>query len=263
MANGGKPMWSFSSFGDTGNGYLSAVGIIQALYHRKRTGLGQFVDTAIVNACLLNTSGVVARPDGTGWERPRLDAMQTGFSAGCRLYETQDEWICIVCATETHWDGLLVALELPELAALYPDVGSRRANDAVLTQAVAARFAMRPAAEWMELLDGAGVPAEISSATFSRGVFDDEDLRRQQWTVAYDHPVVGKLEQIGLLYSLSATPGVIMGGPLMVGDQTEAILGELGYGKDKVEELLTQGVIGVWPPRASTKAVKSPWDPGD
>ena len=49
-----------------------------------------------------------------------------------------------------------------------------------------------------------------------------------------------------------------MGGPLMVGDQTEAILGELGYESDKIEELLKQGVIGVWPPRAATVAVKSP-----
>ncbi|MEJ0046862.1 MAG: CoA transferase, partial [Rhodospirillales bacterium] len=261
MANGGKPMWSFSSFGDTGNGYLSAIGIVQALYHRKRTGVGQFVDTAIVNACLLNTSGVVARPDGTGWNRPRLDVTQTGFNAGCRLYETRDDWICVVCAAEAHWDALLVALELPELAAIYADEAARRANDAALTQALARRFGDKSAAEWMALLDAAGVPAEISSATFSRGVFDDEELRARQWTVSYDHPVVGKLEQIGLLYSLSETPGVITGGPLMVGDQTEAILGELGYGNDKIEALLTQGVIGVWPPRASGKAVKSPWDP--
>jgi crotonobetainyl-CoA:carnitine CoA-transferase CaiB-like acyl-CoA transferase len=162
---------------------------------------------------------------------------------------------------EAQWDALLVTLGLPELAAAYPDEAARRANDAAISEAVASRFKTRPAAEWMDLLDEAGVPAEISSATFSRAVFDDEELRARQWTVAYDHPVVGKLEQIGLLYSLSATPGKIMGGPLMVGDQTEAILGELGYGTDKIEELLKQGVIGVWPTRAAAAAVKSPWDP--
>jgi crotonobetainyl-CoA:carnitine CoA-transferase CaiB-like acyl-CoA transferase len=261
MADSGKPLWSFTSFGDTGNGYLSAVGILQALYHRKRTGEGQFVDTAIVNACLLNTSSVVVRPDGSGWERPRLDRMQTGFNAGCRLYETADEWLCVVAATEAHWDSLLVALDLAELAVQYADAAARAAHDAVLTAALAARFKTRPAAEWVQHLDMAGVPAEISSASFSRTVFDDADLRRQQWTVEYEHPVVGRLEQIGLLYSLSDTPGVIMGGPLMVGDQTEAILRELGYGSERIEELLKQGVIGVWPPRGSTATVRSPWDP--
>jgi crotonobetainyl-CoA:carnitine CoA-transferase CaiB-like acyl-CoA transferase len=262
MHAGGKPMWSFTSFGDTGNGYLSAVGILQALYHRKRTGEGQFVDTSIVNACLLNTSGVVTRPDGTGWDRPRLDKMQTGFNAGCRLYETQDDWICVVAATEAHWDALLLALGVPELAAAYPDAAARAAGDAALSEALAAKFKTGPAADWMAKLDAAGVPAEISSATFSRALFDDAELRERRWTVDYQHPVVGKLEQIGLLYSLSETPGVVQSGPLMVGDNTEAILKELGYDKDRIDALLAQNVIGVWPPRGGATAVKSPWDPG-
>jgi crotonobetainyl-CoA:carnitine CoA-transferase CaiB-like acyl-CoA transferase len=261
MANGGKPMWSFTSFGDTGNGYLSAVGILQALYHRKRTGQGQYVDTSIVNACLLNTSGVIARSDGSGFERPRLDARQTGFNAGCRLYETQDGWLCIVAATESHWDALFIALDLTELAQAFPDAATRREGDAAIAAAIAARLKAAPAAEWLAKLDAAEVPAEISSSTFSRAVFDDAALRDRKWTVAYDHPVVGKLEQIGLLYSLSETPGVVQSPPLMVGDRTEEILLEIGYTPADVERLLGQGVIGIWPPRKDAAAVHSPWDP--
>ena len=261
MANGGKPMWSFTSFGDTGNGYLSAIGILQALYHRKKTGEGQYVDTSIVNACLLNTSGVVAKPDGSAFNRPRLDASQTGYHAGCRLYDTQSGWLCVVAATDAHWDALLITLDLADLAHTYPDAAARRANDAALAAAIAARLQTRPAEDWLALLDAAGVPAEISSDTFSRTVFDDADLRRRQWTVAYDHPVVGKLEQIGLLYGLSETPGVIQGAPLIVGDHTEAILHDIGYGPEQVEILLSQGVIGIYPPRKGSAAVRSPWDP--
>jgi crotonobetainyl-CoA:carnitine CoA-transferase CaiB-like acyl-CoA transferase len=260
MANGGKPMWSFTSFGDTGNGYLSAVGILQALYHRKKTGQGQYVDTAIVNACLLNTSGVVAKPDGTGFDRPRLDAHQTGFNAGCRLYETQQGWLCIVAATEAHWDALFIALDLAELATQYPDATARHAGDAAIATALAARFKTAPATDWLAKLDHAGVPAEISSATFSREVFDNAELRRRQWTTAYQHPVVGKLEQIGLLYSLSETPGVVQSPPLMVGDCTEEILREIGYGQEDIERMLGQGVIGVWPPRKGNVTVRSPWE---
>jgi crotonobetainyl-CoA:carnitine CoA-transferase CaiB-like acyl-CoA transferase len=261
MANGGKPLWSFTSFGDTGNGYLSAIGILQALYHRKRTGQGQYVDTSIVNACLLNTSGVVARPDGSAFERPRLDAEQTGFNAGCRLYETADEWLCIVAATAEHWDALFVALDLSELVKDYPDAAARRAGNAPLAAVIAAKLKTRSATDWLATLDAAGVPAEISSSTFSRSVFDDAELRARQWTVAYDHPVVGKLEQMGLLYSLSATPGVVQGAPLIVGDHTEAILRDIGYGADDVERLLSQGVVGVYPPRKGATSVRSPWDP--
>jgi len=251
MARGGKPMWSFTSFGDTGNGYLSAIGILQALYHRKRTGEGQFVDTAIVNACLLNTSGVVAKPDGEGFERPRLGAMQLGFHAGCRLYETEAGWICIVAVTRAHWDALfgVLGIEAPS------------AGDDEIAAVIEAVMKTRTAVEWISLLDAAGVPAEISDAEFSRRVFDDAELRSLGWTVAYSHKIVGKLEQVGLLYSLSETPGVVQGPPLIVGDQTEAILGELGYSGEEVDSLLAQGTIGVWPPRAGVTAARSPWQP--
>ncbi len=256
MARGGKPMWSFTSFGDTGNGFLSATGIVQALYHRKKTGEGQFVDTAIVNACLLNTSNVVARPDGGAFDRPHLDANQTGFSAGYRLYETAAGWICVVLAESAHWDAFFAVTGVARVP-----VAERAAQDEAIATAAAAVFRTATASEWFARLDAAGVPVEISSETFSRGLFDDADLKRRRWTVEYQHDVVGKLEQIGLLYSLSETPGVVQGAPLMVGDQTEAILSELGYSPEKITELLGQRVIGIYPPRGATVEVASPWNP--
>ncbi len=117
MSNGGKPLWSLTSFGDTGNGFLSAVAVIQALYHRDRTGVGQMVDTSIINAALLNTSYAVATPDGKGFERPKIDGMQYGYSAGHRLYETKQGWLCVLLLNQTHWDELLTVLGLPELVA--------------------------------------------------------------------------------------------------------------------------------------------------
>ena len=89
MADGGKPLWSLTSFGDTGNGFLSAIAIMQALYHKAKSGEGQFVSTAIVYAQLLNVSHVLARPDGSGFERPRLDKDQRGMAALDSLYETR------------------------------------------------------------------------------------------------------------------------------------------------------------------------------
>ena len=70
MARGGKPLWSFCSLGDTGNGFLSAIAIVQALAQRDRTGEGQFCETSIVNAQLLNTSYAVARARRHGLRAP-------------------------------------------------------------------------------------------------------------------------------------------------------------------------------------------------
>jgi crotonobetainyl-CoA:carnitine CoA-transferase CaiB-like acyl-CoA transferase len=262
MANGGKPMWSFTSFGDTGNGFLSAIGILQALYARARTGEGSYVDTSIVNACLLNTSYAVATPEGGAFERPRLDKDQTGFTAGCRLYQARDGWVCVVAATEAQFDGLLTTAGLADLIARYPDAASRRAADAEISAALAQAIAEKNAADWAAAFDAAGVPAEISAEHFSRGVFDDPELQSRNWVVSYDHPLVGKLDQIGLLYSLSDTPGRIMSPPLVVGDQTEAIMRELGYSEADIEALIADRAVLAWPPRKPQAEFKSPWDAG-
>ncbi len=81
--NGGTPFWSPTSLGDTGNGFLSAIAIVMALYHRERTGQGQKVDAAIINATLLTASNAYITADGRGAvaSAPGRDA----DGAGCAL----------------------------------------------------------------------------------------------------------------------------------------------------------------------------------
>jgi crotonobetainyl-CoA:carnitine CoA-transferase CaiB-like acyl-CoA transferase len=222
----GRPLWSFTSFGDTGNGFLSATSIIQALYHRDRTGEGQFVDTSIINAALLNTSYAVARPDGSGFERPRIGGDQLGFDAWHRLYRTADGWLCLVAQTETQRAALLQTLGVDSAGGIAAALQSRKGQDA---------FAA---------LDAAGVPVEIVDPEFSRRLHDTPDFAKQQWTVSYPHPVVGKLDQIGLLVNLSETPGVIQGRPLIVGEHTQTILKDLGYDEDSIKTMEEQFAIG-------------------
>jgi crotonobetainyl-CoA:carnitine CoA-transferase CaiB-like acyl-CoA transferase len=256
MSRGGKPMWALTSFGDTGNGFLSAVGVIQALYHRDRTGEGQMVDTAIVNAHLLNCSYAVAYPDGRGVDRPRLDGMQTGFNALTRLYETADGWLCIVAATEEHWDRLCVAMgeERLELDARFADAESRKTNDDALSHLLEAAFRKSSAAEWFTLLDRTGVPCEICDANFSMELHDDPEMIRRRLVTTYPHPYVGKLDQIGLLFDFSETPATIQGPPLIVGQYTGEIMRELGYSAEEIAALQKDRAIMVWSPEAEAAA---------
>jgi len=168
MSRGGKPMWALTSFGDTGNGFLSAIGIIQALYHRDRTGEGQRVDTAIVNAHLLNSSYAIATPDGRGVDRPHLDGMQLGLTALDRLYETAEGWLCLVVANAEHWDRLCrtMGVEGLEVDPRFATAEARARNDGALSARLAAEFRKRPAAGWFAELDRAGVPCEISDPNF-------------------------------------------------------------------------------------------------
>ena len=249
MADGGKPLWSLTSFGDTGNGFLSAVAIMQALYHKAKTGEGQFVSTAIVYAQLLNCSHVLARPDGSGFDRPRLDKDQRGMAALDSLYETADGWLALVAAKDSEWQALKGVLANPALDdARFADAKSRLANDKALRVALQEQFLTRSASEWFAALDGAGVPVEISDPDFGKRLHDDADLRRRQWTVGYQHELVGRFEQMGLAFDFSDTPSVIQRPPLVVGECTREVLRELGYSDEKIDALHEAKVAGVWNP---------------
>ncbi|MGH8538985.1 MAG: CoA transferase, partial [Stenotrophobium sp.] len=242
----GRPLWSFTSFGDTGNGFLSAVAMINAIYHRDRTGEGQFVDTSIINAALLNTSYAVATPDGKGFERPRIDGMQFGYSAGHRIYETKEGWLCFVLVNQSHWDELFTVLRAPRLTIdeHFATAEARKQNDAPLTAFIEGRLKTQTAAQWFKELDAAGVPVEIVDEEFSRKLHDNKDFQKNQWVVSYPHPVVGKLDQIGLLVNLSDTPGVIQGRPLLVGEHTKEIMAGMGYSEDDMKTMEEQMAIG-------------------
>lgn len=229
LDDGGTPIWPLTSLGDTGNGFLSAIGVIEALYHRDRTGEGQFVDTSILYAHLLNASMAWAgdRPSG----RPTLDGQQLGWGPRYRLYRAADVddrgWVCVAAVTDAH------AAALAQVTGCAPD------DAAALERA----FASRPAREWVKLLDDAGVPCEISDPDFVRGVFDDPELVARGWVTSYDHPHVGRMEVAGLLVDLADTPGRIAGPPLVPGQDTRAILAELDIAEDEVERLIADGAV--------------------
>jgi crotonobetainyl-CoA:carnitine CoA-transferase CaiB-like acyl-CoA transferase len=257
----GRPMWSFTSFGDTGNGFLSAVAMINAVHHRDKTGEGQFVDTSIINAALLNASYAVATPDGKGFERPRIGGDQVGYSAGHRIYETKQGWLCFVLVDQSHWDELFTVLRAPRLTIdeHFATHEARKKNDAALAAFIGARLKTKTAQEWFKEFDVAGVPMEIVDEEFSRRIHDNKDFQKNQWVTSYPHPVVGKLDQIGLLVNLSDTPGVIQGRPLLVGEHTKEIMSGMGYSEDDIktmEEQLAVGFVGM--PRMPNRKPGSP-----
>jgi crotonobetainyl-CoA:carnitine CoA-transferase CaiB-like acyl-CoA transferase len=169
---GGRPFFG-TSFGDLGNGFLVAIGIVSALYDRQRNGEGQQVGCSILGACLATSSGAFAFPDGSGPDRARLDDLQLGFSALYRLYETAHGWLCLAAVTHEHWAALCSTVGCEDLLtdARFDNPASRLCNDEDLGKRLADAFSARSAADWLSLLDRAGVPAEVSKPGFVSAAF--------------------------------------------------------------------------------------------
>ncbi len=242
----GRPIWSCTSLGDTGNGFLSAIGIIQALYDRDRTGLGQFVRTSILYAHLLNASTAWVTRDGTvAGDRQRPDAEQYGWSALYRLYLTSDGWLCLAALDEKAWTGLCDAAGREDLGsdARFATAALRRAHDRELAAELEDTFRRRPAAAWYEDLDARAVPCEISDPDFVLRLFSDPESVELQLVSSLSHRVVGQMKMAGLYFDLSDTPGRVSRPPLWPGQDSRRILGEVGYSHDEIEKLISSGAV--------------------
>jgi crotonobetainyl-CoA:carnitine CoA-transferase CaiB-like acyl-CoA transferase len=247
LDHGGNPVWSTTSLGDTGNGFLSAIGIVQAIAHRDRTGEGQFLDTAIVYAQLLNASSAWITADGTtAGHRPSLDAAQLGWSALYRVYPCADgTWLCVVALDDSTFARLARSVGRDDLAT-DPRVATRAAraeHDAWLVDELGRVFAARPAAAWFAALDAAGVPCEVSDPDFVLSLFDDPEMIDKGWVARYRHEKVGTTDVMGLLFDFSETPGRIWGPPFVPGQHTGSILRELGYDDAAIAALVADRIV--------------------
>jgi len=230
MDAGNPPMWSRSNMGDTGNALFAAIAITAALYHRERTGEGQFVSTSIVNAGLLATSYAWIHADGRPSDWGHIDAGAHGLSTWYRLWACADSsWIFVAAPTPAERARFAAAILGPDASSGDPGVDARFET----------AFRGRVAADWCKQLDAAGVPAEVVDEAFCRRLFDDPHAPiARTWAKG-----VGRFEDPGLLIDFSETPGVIQRGPCLCGEHTRELLREHGYSDAEIDTLAADKAV--------------------
>ncbi len=242
---GNTPIYYRFGMCDASNAMLSVVAVLSALYHRKRTGEGQEVWTSLFDGGAIFTSDAHL-VHGTPAPRPHLDKELTGVSPTYRLYRTQDEdWICVAAVKDRDFEALCRALGLPEIAAdaRFATDADRRKHRRQLETVLEPRFRTKTATFWTRTLDDAGVPNEVplDSHGGELPLFDADNVALGL-VAHYEHPLLGDMRQFGELIQFSETPGLIAGPPPLVGQDTRAILRELGHPDDAIDELITAGV---------------------
>jgi crotonobetainyl-CoA:carnitine CoA-transferase CaiB-like acyl-CoA transferase len=115
--------------------------------------------------------------------------------------------------------------------------------DADLASELEEAFRAKTAADWVSVLDDAGVPAEVSNPDYVLSLFDDQEMKEKGWVTSYEQPLVGHMDAAGLMWDFSETPGRIYGPPLVPGQDSRTILAELGYDDEHVAKLIASGVV--------------------
>ncbi len=246
VAEGNPPLWYRYGHGDVAAAMPSVTALLIALYHRNRTGEGQFMWASLFHGAMLYTADSWLAEDGTPSPRPTLDREQLGLGALYRLYETQDGWLQLAAVRDEHWPAVCRVVGRPELVddARFATSADRDKHRAELTALLTECFARDLAVNWRRGLRGAGVPAEVSVDTWDgETVLFDDDLVRLGLVAEYEHPLLGCVRQFGNLITFSDTPGRQVRAAPMLGQHTREILGELGYDDAAIDDYHARGIV--------------------
>jgi len=229
---------------DVTAGLFAVIGILLALRARDLTGQGQFVDVSMLDSMISTMSsnfsgylgsGEIPRPMGTTF--PTVVPYQVFAAADRRA-------VAVAVGSEKLWAAFCRALDRPDLAA-HPDYATnalRIANRAVLEPLLQAVFRTRPAADWLERLQAAGIPAS-PVRNFEDVVAHPQSAVRQMFP-ALDHPTAGSHRVTGTPIKLSATPGGPGDAAPLLGEHTARTLAALlGLDPAAVADLAARRVI--------------------
>ncbi len=224
----------------------SATALLMALYHRARSGRGQALETTMLcSNAYANSADYV---DYAG--RPPRDAADgelLGLSALYRLYAARDSWLFLAAPTPRDFEKLCDALGEPGWPGdpRFADAEARRAHDADLAKLLAERFAGRGADEWEAELSGRGIGCvRADRGPFARFAFDEPWMRESGFVTEVEDAELGRYTRFGPTVKLSRDSGEVRG-PCRAGEQSRAILAELGYDAERIDALAAAGVVGV------------------
>lgn len=249
VAEGNPPQWYRYGHGDIAAAMPSVLALLMALYHRNRTGEGQFMWASILHGSMVFTADSWVHADGTPSPRPTLDREQLGLDALYRLYETKDGWLQLAAVRDEHWPALCTVVRRSDLAddQRFATAAGRREHRAELTVILTEAFLSDHAINWRRALDAAGVPSEVSVDTLNgETILFDDELLRLGIVAEYEHPVLGRVRQFGNLFTFSDTPTRQERPAPMLGEHTRELLTELGYDDAAVDDLRARGVT-TWP----------------
>ena len=220
-----------------------ALGAVSALTARDRTGRGQMVDISLFESAMSLAVWEAAKYFGNHGEIPvRLgSAHQT--SAPYQAIRARDGWFTVGATSPKNWQGLCRAFGIERLEddPRYRDVNARFQNRKPLIAEIERVTVLKPVSYWIESLEREGVPcAPIQDFGQS---FNDPHLLARDFFWDAPHPTVGSVRELGSPMRFSDTRvRRRKAGPLL-GEDTRAILNELGYQEAEIDDLLRAGVV--------------------
>lgn len=216
------------------NGQLVAISVLLGLIHRERTGEGQYLEGPQLHSSLLVTSEWYLKNGEPRTRMPQIDSEQGGFDAWNRMYQCMDGWIAVECRRPAQ----IAALH----ALLLADAEPPR-DDAHAIEMLTYEFFCATTVEWIERLRAAAIPCEIVfEENYHQAYLDDDAMVAAGRVFDSEHHSAGRVRGAALMFNAKRFPGVRRGRAPLKGENSRAVLHELGL-DDEADDLIERGVV--------------------
>ena len=240
---GGRPLRAGVAVADLTTGMMAVTAMLAALRHKERTGEGQHIDMALFDVTL----GWLANQASSwlmGGVEPGRMGNQHPSIVPYQDFPTATGPIALAVGND-HQFGIFARLvghpEWPE-DPRFATSAARSANREALVPMVEAVLKTRPAAEWLDLLSQAQVPAGPIATV--RQALESGQSRARGLVVEQEHAALGMVRTVAQPLALTATPPSYRRPPPAVGEHSREILSELGLDTQAIEDLARSGVVG-------------------
>jgi formyl-CoA transferase len=236
------PQVAGPTLSDNITGFYAAYGVLGALYERERTGKGRRIDTSMLEATMAFAPDAIINHKRFGVEVGPLTRVSVSQSYAFRC---QDEKLIAIHLSSRlkFWDGLLAATGRQDLAthADYATHDLRIANYKALWTELGSTFATLPRGEWAQRLEAQDVPyAPVLNVD---EVMVDPQVQHLGALYHVQHPSEGEVWGVYPPLRFDGERPAQMTAPPTLGEHTDEVLSELGFGAGEIAELRTRKVV--------------------
>ncbi len=241
--------WGYS-YADMTGGYSGALAVLIALWHRKQTGQGQFVDLAQFEAISsLVGPGLLDILNNQTQSQPVGNRSQEAPAAPHRVYRCKgdDRWCAIAVFTEEEWQQLCQVMGQPAWTRepRFASLADRIQHQDALDSHIEAWTQQHTAEEVMSRLQEAGIAAGVVAN--GEDLDRDPHLRARGYWARLPAQENGKTEDVildGPPFKLSKTPGYVAAPGPLLGEYTDSVLRRLlNYSEQQIAQLKAEKVI--------------------
>lgn len=227
---------------DTVGGLNAAFAIMAALFHRERTGEGQFIDIAMIDSIMPMMGWVVSNLLFAG-QHPQLLGNDNFTAAPSGVFRTKDGLMNIAANKQEQWEDLCDLIGSPELKEdiRFKERDIRKANRFELTPILEERLSTSTTDYWCNIFNEKGIPSgEILSLENAIG---QEQIKFRNTFKEIEVPEIGNIPLFNLTAKFSKTPGYVETPPPSLGEHTEEILHFLNLTDEEIKSLKNEGII--------------------